>query len=240
MSEDPTKKAPETPITPVTPAAPPTPPADTKPTAPAFDPNALKAEIETSVGERISKGFQEIKDGLAKSFGLTKEEKAQIPTDPKELETFIQKKADERFDARMKEINDADQQSEQDRQKQTEEGAKTFQNLWARDYTEMANLKMVPPITKAGDKNDPGEIAKSRILLKLRELIDENEKNGIDYVPSLWEVMQRFPNVWRSETKTGANAPVSGGGGNSMSVPSEYDRLHNTPLTAMVAAKNSE
>ncbi len=232
------------PADPATPPADPKPPesgtattsaAPTPPTTPDPEPPIDPEKMESSISEKVSKS---VIDKLAIALGIKKEEKKEIPTDPDKLDEYIQQKANETFEAKLKERDDAATQTETDKQKQIKTGAETFQKMWARDYAEMANLGMVPKIDKADDTNDLGNVAKSRILLKLKELITENEKLGEDQVPSLWEVMQRFPNIHKTETVTGSNAPITGGGGAPTSQPSDYARIHNTPIEVMVADKH--
>ncbi len=112
-------------------------------------------------------------------------------------------------------------------------GAKKFQETWAFQYHEMAKHGSVPTIEKPEDPQDPGNVAKGRILLKLNEVLEENKKNGIDYVPSLWEILSRYPSVFKT---AGANTPVTGrgrAGGGETQMP--YAKLHNTSIEAMVS-----
>ena len=224
--------------TPDTPPVTTTPPAVTPVTPPATPPTppATPAPIDTTkIEEKVSKGLLA---KIADAWNLTKKEEEAIPTDPEGLKKYIDDITDKKLKAVADEREKKATQSQADQEKQLAAGAKNFQNMWVRDYNEMAKLNRVPAIVNATDKNDPGNIAKTKILFKLSEVLKENEAAGIDYVPSMWEIIARFPNVLRTETTAGATAPVSGGGSNpSANANQDYQRMHNTPIETMVANK---
>ncbi len=233
-------------VTPVTPvktetAVTPTVTPEVTPVTPAVDVDAIKKDLESSVSDSVSKSvLQKLGDAL----GLNKKQEEQLPKDPKELLAYIKeesrRQAEDIINAREKASKDQQTQTEQEKQKQLQDGAKNFQETWNRDFTEMSTLGMVPKIVDANNQNDPGRLAKTKILLKLKEVIDENEKNGIDHVPSLWEIMSRFPNVFKTNTVAGANTPVSGGGNSGAGMGNnQYSQLHHTSIEEMLAAKTN-
>lgn len=155
-----------------------------------------------------------------------------MPTDPKKLGEYIDKRAKKQAEAILKARDDEASEDTKVQDEKLQEGAKNFQQTWAYQYGEMANLGNVPKIEKPQDPQDPGNVAKSRLLLKLKEVLDENAKNGVDYVPSLWEILSRYPNVLKA---AGANVPVSGGGRTSVGdARMSYEKLHNTSVEDMV------
>ena len=203
----------------------------------SVDVDSIKSELEGSISDKVSKNVIE---KIGEALGLNKKEEDALPKDPKELRKFIeetsQRKAKELFEARDREKDDA----EQHRQQQLNQGAETFRGVWTRDYNEMANLGMVPKINNAQDANDLGSKTKVRLLSKMKEILDENAQRGVDHVPTLWEIAQRFPEVVRLETTAGANSPISGGGRTSGGgVAGDYSRMHSTSIEEMLAEKQS-
>jgi len=227
--EDPTKIVP--PVAPATPPTEPTPPAtpSTEPTSPAPPAEPDLKGLE----EKVSKGVIE---KIGEALGLTKKEtEEKIPTDPAELAKFVRAETQKG----VQEVLDQQAKKEQDqveaRETQIQEGAQRFQTLWANQYNELAEAGRVPKITNKDDKNDPGNVVKVKILTKMKQIIDENEKNGIDYVPTLKEVFYENPNILRMETAAGANVPISGGGRST--TPNSgltYDQLHKTDMDDLV------
>ena len=214
-----------TPVTQTTPVEQtPTTPAVTTPAAPAID--------ETAVTEKVSKS---VIDKIGQALGITKtEEKEQIPTDPAELKKFIE---DHGAAAAQKVLDDREQAqktAQEQQQKQVQEGAARFQTLWKSQYTELGEKGLVPKVVNAEDKNDPGNIARVKLLTKLSEVIKHNQANGIDYVPTLKEVYYENPNILTEEV-AGGDAPISGGGrtmGAGAQMP--YDKLHNSSFEELL------
>ena len=231
---------PGVPVTP--PTTPPSTPPATPPPAepPKVDTSEIEDKLEKSLTEKIASNFEELKGVLAKGLGLTKEEEKELPKDPKKLKVFIQKEAKRQAQGIIDKKEEESTKATKDDEKKKEEGATQYQQLWVRDYTTMAERGMVPKIEKADDVNDPGNVAKRKILLKLNEILTENAKNNVDHVPSLWEILASFPDIMRTETTTGANAPVSGGGQRPGMDQSGHGRIRNTPIETMVANKASK
>jgi len=192
-------------------------------------------KIESSITEKVSKSLIE---RIGTALGMTKEEKKQIPTDPDELRAFVREESKRGTQEILSEREKADQKAQEEREQQITEGATRFQTLWKNQYNELAESGRVPKILKPEDKNDPGNIAKVKILTKLSQIIKENEANGIDYVPTLKEVFYENPNLLRTDTIAGATTPVAGRGRSV--APGEvlpYDRLHKTNLEDIVKEK---
>lgn len=229
---------------PVTPPTPPvTPPVETPPTPPALatpQPNTdeISSRLEGSITEKVSKGVLE---KIAGALGLTKQEKETLPTDPKELAKLIQDNAKKGTEEVLNRREQEEQEAQKEQQKRITQGATGFQKLWQMQYEELAEMGKVPPITNAADKNDAGNVAKVRILTKLKEMIEENAAKGIDHVPTPIEVCFKYPEVLATQTTTGARVPVSGGG-RSMATngqPLPYNKLHDTSIEDMVKASHS-
>jgi hypothetical protein len=190
----------------------------------------ITKDVSGKVSEQVSKSVLE-KIGAA--LGLTKEEEEELPKDAASLKKLVQQEAQNL----LKQRDEEQQKTQQQEDQQLDRGAQTFRELWNRDYTEMANNGMVPKIEKADDPNDPGNQAKTRVLAQLKKVLDENAAKGVDYVPTLWEIMARYPETLKTETTTGANAPVSGGGKSMGAGGDEYQRIHNTPIEDMLSNK---
>jgi hypothetical protein len=192
------------PQAPAQPTAPIETPQETpKQEAPQFDPT----EIETRAAERASKSVIE---KIGEALGLTKKQEEQIPSEPKELAKYLE----ERSEAKMNDIL-AKREAEQmkalkEAQRVQNESAQTFTQLWGRQYKELAESGKVPKIEKETDPNDPGRIARLKVLTKMYEIVQANQAQGIDYVPTLKEVFYEHPDLFKAVE--GADAPISGGG----------------------------
>ena len=190
----------------------------------------MKAEAEKLGTEKASKSFIQ---KLTEAFGLSKKEEEEVPTDPTKMKEYISNVAKKQAEETLKVRDEKAAETTKEQDDKLQEGAKNFQQTWTYQYEQMAINGGVPKIEKPQDPQDPGNIAKGRILLKLNEVLEENKKNGIDYVPSLWEILSRYPNVFKT---AGANVPVAGRGrttGGETRMP--YAKLHNTPIETMVA-----
>lgn len=244
-----TPTQPATPVTPpVTPTPPNTIPASVPPPTtpmPQTTPQTaaplsqekldeIKADVEKTTTEKVSKS---VIARIGEALGLTKkEEEEEVPTDPKKLGEYIDRRVEDKTKEVLKSRDAETEETTKEQEEKLQEGAKNFQETWAYQYTEMATLGNVPKIEKPQDPQDPGNVAKSRLLLKLKEVLDENEKNGVDYVPSLWEIMSKYPNVLKT---AGANVPVSGRGRTTADAPRmPYDKLHKTSIETMVEDQN--
>lgn len=216
--ETPAKPPVETPVppveTPVTPVAPVTPP-----------PQVDTAEIEKNVSEKVSKSVIE---KIGEALGLTKKEEEKIPTDPVELAKFVEDKSKKTVQDILSEKDKVIEDEKVERQKQLAEGSKRYQALWSGQFEYLAGLGKVPKIVDATDKNDPGQMVKTKLLTKLYEVLQENEKNGVDEVPTLKEIFYEFPEVLTNKV-AGATTPVSGGGRSPTSGQEmNYQDLHKS------------
>lgn len=242
----PTDNQPPTPpaTPPVGSETPPTPPTETStppaPATPPIDVEAIKKELTENITGTVQK---EVAEKIAKALGLTKEQEEQLPTDPKALLELVKSEATKATQAILDEQHTTDAKVAADRAKNIEAGAASFVKLWDGQYDQLAESGKVPkialPATDPNYMNDPGYLAKQRILGKLKEIVLQNEMDGVDYVPTLKEVFYENPNIINIETKTGANVPVSGGG--RVTTPNQglsYEQLHNTPVEELVARKH--
>jgi len=211
--------------------------------SPAVTPDPVVQPVETStppideatITEKVSKG---VLAKLSEAFGLTKKEEEQLPTDPKELLKLAEERGSE---AAKKVLEDREEDArfqQESQEKQITEGAQKFQQLWLNQYKDLANANRVPQIVNAQDPNDPGNVAKVQILTRLKQILDENQANGIDYVPTLKEVFYETPNILSTATTTGANVPVSGGGRTTSSTNGlAYSALNKMDIDDIVKAK---
>lgn len=190
----------------------------------------MKAEAEKIGTEKASKSFIQ---KLTEAFGLSKKEEDVVPTDPTKLGEYIDSRAKKQAEEILKARDDKTEEATKEQQEKLQTGAEEYKVSWTYQYNEMAKHGSVPAVEKPQDPQDPGNIARGRLLLKLGQVLEENKKNGIDYVPSLWEILSRFPNVLRT---AGADTPVAGrgrSGGGEKRMP--YAKLHGTPIETMVA-----
>ena len=170
MPEDPnnpTPTPPTPPAEPTPPSAPTPPPTETPPTpppAPSVDKESLSKEISDSVSETVSKSLLEKIGG---ALGLTQKEKEGLPTDKEELANFVREQGRKGAEEVLTEREKQEQKESEQREQQLTEGANRFQTLWQRQYNELSEAGKVPKIEKADDLNDPGNQAKTKILLKL-------------------------------------------------------------------------
>lgn len=226
------KLEPQAPVTPVDPPA-----QSAQPTEPVqpSTPQPDIAKLEGSVTEKVSKVLLE---KIGSALGLTKEEKKTLPTDPEELAKFVQENAKKGTEEVLSERERADREQAEARERQISEGSQRYQGLWKTQYEQLAASGKVPKIVNPTDKNDPGNLAKVKILTKLAAILKENEANGVDYVPTLKEIYYEFPDVLTTATTTGATVPISGGG-RSMT-PNDglsYSQIHSTDVEDLVRNK---
>lgn len=228
-------QAPVTPAEPQTPASVSvTPQTPTTPTPP--DMEGIKKDLESSITEKVSKGVTE---RIAEALGITKKEEIEkMPQSREELLNLVKEAAQKDRETYLTEQEKQEQQAREQQEAQLQEGANRFRTLWTNQYNELAEKGLVPKIEKQDDKNDPGNLAKVKILTRLKQVIDENKKNGIDYVPTIKEIFYENPDILRTETQTGANAPVSGGGrSTAVAGGMPIDKLRKTSFEDLVAGQ---
>jgi len=213
------------PVTP--PATPPVTPPATPPVTPPTPPTASPidtATIEKNVSESVSKSVIE---KIGEALGLNKKEKEQLPTDPDELRAFVESASKKSAEAVLAEKENKEKEANVERERQIEEGSKRYQQLWSGQYEALSSAGKLPKIVDATDANDPGRQAKTKLLIKLYEVLQENEKNGIDEVPTIKEIYYEYPEVLKG-TIPGGTAPISGGGRNHASGTGlNYSDIHN-------------
>ncbi len=223
---------------PATPTVPPVAPVTTPPVEPPTTPPVdqkvdiikITEEIKKEVTGEVSKN---VIQKIVKALGLTKEEELELPKNPTELLKIIRKESakttEDALKSKEKEQTKT-QQEETERQKQVSD---SFVKLWTNQYNQLAESNRVPKIVNANDANDPGRVAKNKILLRLHQIIKDNETKGIDYVPTLKEVFYENPDILKGVA--GANTPVSGGGRTTTATQGMgYPELHNTPMSTIV------
>ena len=209
---------------------------DTAPPKKEIDIEGLEKTISETVTKQVS---QAVLEDIGKKLGLTQEQKEALPTDPQELKKYISEESKKQAESLLSERDKQESDKQKAQEEQLNKGAVAYRSMWTREYSDLAENGRVPKIEKADDPQDPGNQAKARIMNKMREILTENEKNGVDHVPSLWEIAARYPEVLTTETTTGNNVPVSGGGRNMANNMTNYDRIHNTSYEDMVANRQT-
>jgi len=212
----------EEPIAPVTPVTAPEPTTPVAPVTPT--PSIDTSSIEKNVSEKVSKSVIE---KIGEALGLNKKEEAKIPTDPEELKRFVEENSKKTVEQILGDKQKQEQEVIQKREKELEEGSKRYQSLWTNQFEHLVSLGKVPKIEDSNNKDDAGRQAKTKLLTKLYEVIQENEKNGIDEVPTLKEIYYEYPEVLKN-TVAGGNTPISGGGRSHVSGGSNYNDIHNS------------
>ena len=172
-----------------------------------LDPEKLKKEISENVAGEVSKS---VLTKIAEALGLTKKEEAKLPTDPEALKALV----NEQVQARLAEENKIREES--DKVSQEEYQAKVNNTIkgWYAQYNQMASLGKVPRIANESDKNDRGVASRRKIILAIGKVIEENKKQGVEYVPSISDILIQYPNVLSG--LPGGDLPISGN-----TVPSE-------------------
>lgn len=212
-----------------------TPTTTTPPATAPIDTAEIEKKITETVTGTVSKSVIE---KIGEALGLTKKEEEKLPTDPEGLRKFIAEESKKQAEAIIKSKEDAITTTETQREEQLKQGAEGYKKVWSREYDSISESGLAPKIEKADDPQDPGNIIKTKILVKLKEVLDENAKNGQDYVPSLWEITHKYPEVLKADvTVPGATVPISGGGKGGQNGDNFYNRVHSTSIEDMVANK---
>jgi len=220
-----TPEIPATPETPpVTPPVTPVTPPVTPPVAPATPPAVDTTEIEKNISEKVSKS---VIAKIGEALGLTKKEEEKIPTDPVELAKFVEEKSAKTVKQILddKDKENEDQRAEQ--QQQLQEGSQRYTDLWNNQYEQLANAGKVPKIVDINNVEDPGRVVKVRLLIKMKEILDQNERDGVNEVPTIKEIFYEYPEVLTNKV-AGATVPVSGGGRSHIPGKVTYDDIHKS------------
>ena len=140
---------------------------------------------------------------IGEALGLTRKQEQALPTNADDLQKIIDKKVEERFAKFSEQAEQEETQSEQERQSKID----NIVTGWYSQYNQMARLGKVPAVTKADDQNDKGVQARRKIILTIGKMIEENKKNGIDYVPTVSDILISQPNILKIP---GDDLPISG------------------------------
>jgi len=191
------------------PATPTTPTPPTPPVAPTLDTDAankLKEDISKDVTESVSNTVsQSIVERIGKALGLSKEEaKEELPKDPKELESFINKKVQEQLQA---EKDDQESQTAET-EKQRQERIDSIITDWHSQYESLSSMGKVPKVEDANNTNDKGLQSRKKLIQQIGKMIDENKKSGIEYTPTVQDALLANPSILSGVP--GADLPISG------------------------------
>jgi hypothetical protein len=198
-----------------TPAPTPTPiptPTPTPTPAPAPVPamsdeqmKSLKDSISTDVSGRVSgEVSKSIIQRIGEALGLTKKEEDELPSNATQLKKIIDQKIQEQFSQLSSQATDEEKREATEKQQRID----TIVTTWYGQYNQLARIGKVPPVTKADDPNDKGVMARRQIIIAIGKMIEENKKNGIEYVPSISDVLISYPNILKGPP--GADLPISG------------------------------
>ncbi len=193
-------------------------PADTTTPAPADAPTlplapkpmseeqvaSLKKGITEDVSGEVSKS---VIQKIGEALGLTKKEEVDnLPTDAEALKKIVDTEVTRRFE---KETQDTVKQQKQEATNHQNRIDGTVRN-WHTQYSELSRLGKVPVIKNEADEQDEGVEARKKIILAMGGIISEMQKvnPNSDYLPSISEVLVRFPNVLKGPP--GADLPISG------------------------------
>lgn len=167
---------------------------------------SISADLSAKVGEEVSKSvIAKIGDAL----GLTKKQEEALPTDPKDLQKIIDQKVEEKFKNISTEASEHEKQEKEDRQKRID-GIVTG---WYSQYNQMARLGKVPAISKQDDPNDKGVVVRRKIITAIGKMIDKNKSEGVEYTPSVADVLVSIPNILSAPP--GADLPIGGNTSNN-------------------------
>lgn len=217
---------PATPVTPTPPvdSTPPTPPAT--PTTPSITPPVIPVtplvvppavpptpedtaklreeitkDVSGKVSEEVSKSvIRKIGDAL----GLSKKEEEKLPTDAESLKKIVDTRVGEVLEKRDKELEDKGEQAETEKETRIDNIIKG----WHTQYSQLAIAGKVPVIKNENDTNDRGVVARRKFIQAIGKMIDTNKLQGVDYVPSVADVLVMNPDVLKGPA--GANMPISG------------------------------
>ena len=203
----PTETKPEetTPTTP--PATPPaTPPVtDTKPELSEDQVTTLKDSITKDVSGKVSADVSKsVIQKIGEALGLSKKEEEELPKDAEGLNKLIGKRVKE-------ELSKAGEKTEEDQKVSAKERQGEIDTIikgWHAQYAQLSKTGKVPAIANPNDINDPGVIARRKVILAIGKMIEKNKAEGVTLTPSVSDVLLASPNVLTAPP--GANLPISG------------------------------
>jgi len=161
---------------------------------------SLKDSITKDVSGKVSTS---VIQRIGEALGLTKKQEEALPTDAAQLQKIVDQKLEERFTKLQQQADQEEKQTETQRQ----ERINGIVQGWYSQYDQMARLGKVPQMKQAVE-GDPGYDARKKIILAIGEMINENKQKGVDYTPSISDVLIANPQVL--EGVPGANLPISG------------------------------
>jgi len=155
----------------------------------------------SSVSDTVSKS---VIQRLSESLGLNKKEAEELPTDPESLQKIV----DERVQSQLQ---DRDAKNEEIRKLEETQQSNNINSIikgWDSQYTQLAQSGKVPAIKKLSDPNDPGVVAKRKMIMAIGKVIEQNKAKGIEYTPTVAEILVNYPTVL--DGPPGADLPISG------------------------------
>src|SRR3990167_225053 len=196
---------PTQPQAPQQPETPPSAPPATPPAVSADQAAKLSEEITQDVSGKVSEQVSKsVLERIAGALGLTKKEEEKLPTDAETLKKLVDERVSEEFNRLAGEAEQEETKTEEERQGRIN----SIISSWYTQYTQLANLGKVPRILKEGDQTDKGMQARKKLILAIGKKIEDNKKNGVNYVPSISDVLIENPNVLKGPP--GADLPISG------------------------------
>lgn len=186
---------------------------------PDFDPTQFQEKLETSLSEKIAQNLTSFKEEFGKALGLSKEEKKEIPSDPAELEKFIQSQVD----SRLKSYQESEQQKQAATEKQRDDQIKGIISNWDTEYESLVRQGKAPEIKKRNDMSDPGWRARQALIKTVGDISKKEREEGLsNRVPSLYEAFTYNPRAVRGVA--GADLPISGNTPNNTATEFDYQK----------------
>ena len=200
-----TTPEPQAPATPVAPQPTPSVTPEVKPSMSDEQVASLKDSITKDVSGQVSQEVSKsVIQKIGEALGLTKREEDKLPTDAEALQKLVDQKLEERFSKLSEEAENEEKEEKTARQ----ERINGIVNGWYTQYNILARQGKVPPVKNAGDENDPGLQARKKIILAIGKMIEQNKAQGIDYTPTISDVLVTYPQVLQGPP--GADLPISG------------------------------
>lgn len=162
--------------------------------------DSITKDVSGKVSQEVSKSvIQKIGDAL----GLTKKEEEELPTDAKNLKKIIDQELEAKFTKLREDADKEEKQTEQERQNKIN----NIVQGWYSQYNQLARMGKVPQI-KENKEGDAGYDARKKLIMAIGKMIEENKSQGVDYTPSISDVLVSNPNA--VEGVPGSNLPISG------------------------------
>ena len=162
--------------------------------------DSISKDVTGKVSQEVSKSVIE---KIGEALGLTKKQEDKLPTDAAELQKLVDQKLDEKFNQYKEQADKEDKEVETQRQTRINS---TVQS-WFTQYNQLAKLGKVPAMKEAKE-GDAGYDARKKLILAIGKMIEQNKSQGVDYTPSISDVLVAFPDVLKGPP--GADLPISG------------------------------